>query len=87
MSVAIAFLLIAVSLTLVDSINHPDPRHEAKSLSSLLKANQIDKARDSALVTNLPNAPNITSYAGYININETTKSNLFFWFFPSEVSS
>lgn len=27
---------------------------------------------------------NITSYSGYITINETFKSNFFFWFFPSE---
>lgn len=55
------------------------------SISGLLKQDRIQEARDAARVTDLPNAPDIESYAGYININETTDSNLFFWFFPSQV--
>lgn len=27
---------------------------------------------------------NITSYAGFVNVNETNDNNLFFWYFPAQ---
>lgn len=30
-----------------------------------------------------PLKSNITSYSGYLTVNDTTRSNLFFWFFPA----
>lgn len=29
---------------------------------------------------------NVESYAGYLTVNKTYNSNLFFWFFPAQVS-
>ena len=51
-----------------------------------IKSGRIFHARAAGQVKNLPNAPDIPSYAGYLTVNETTNSNLFFWFFPSAVS-
>ena len=54
-------------------------------LSQLIKLDKINEAQKAAQVKNLPNAPQLLSYAGYLTVNETTNSNLFFWFFPSKV--
>lgn len=51
-------------------------------LTPLIKAGEIEKAREEALVTGFDP---VIGYSGYITINETYNSNLFFWFFPSEV--
>lgn len=56
------------------------------SLTDLIKNGEVFTAREAAKVSNLPNAPDIESFAGYLTINDTTDSNLFFWFFPSQVS-
>lgn len=79
------FVLICVNsiLSLPLNVNHGE---SPLFLSQLIKSNQTLLAKESAKVVNLPNAPNITSYAGYLTVNETTNSNLFFWFFPCEVS-
>lgn len=42
----------------------------------------IEKIRDISSVP--PFSGNVKSYAGYLRVNGTHNSNLFFWFFPSE---
>lgn len=52
-------------------------------LTPYLKAGEIEKARDLSLVGPLSGA-NVKSYSGYLTVNETYNSNLFFWFFPAQ---
>lgn len=87
------FLLIFVITTVLTpfSLGRPGSEEAQNSsqpllLTNLIKTNGIDAAREAAQVKNLPNAPQLLSYAGYLTVNETYNSNLFFWFFPSEVS-
>ncbi|XP_074602001.1 putative serine carboxypeptidase CPVL [Brevipalpus obovatus] len=76
-----ALLYANVVLSLPLNVDH---EQSPLFLSQFIKSNQSLLAKESAKVVNLPNAPNITSYAGYFTVNETTNSNLFFWFFPCE---
>lgn len=51
-------------------------------LTPLINAGEAVQAREAALARDfLP----VISYSGFITVNETHNSNLFFWFFPSEV--
>lgn len=56
-------------------------------LTPLIEAGNITMARNLSLVLTLPNSlpdiPNRPSYSGFITVNETLDSNLFFWFFPA----
>nr|XP_023024517.1 venom serine carboxypeptidase-like [Leptinotarsa decemlineata] len=52
-------------------------------LTPLLRRGQIEEARLAAEV-HLEDLKNVTSYSGYLTVDETFNSNLFFWFFPSE---
>ncbi|KAM4704652.1 putative serine carboxypeptidase CPVL [Rhinophrynus dorsalis] len=54
-------------------------------LTPYLESGKIDEARELSLVGKLPGA-NVKSYAGYLTVNKTYNSNLFFWFFPAQVS-
>ncbi|KAL0268026.1 UNVERIFIED_CONTAM: hypothetical protein PYX00_010115 [Menopon gallinae] len=51
-------------------------------LTPFIESGKIEEARQKALVTQL--TPNITSYAGFFNVDKKCDSNLFFWFFPSQ---
>lgn len=51
-------------------------------LTPYLKEERVQDARKDAEV-HLDVFQDITSYSGYFTVNETTSSNLFFWFFPS----
>ncbi|XP_008259795.2 probable serine carboxypeptidase CPVL isoform X3 [Oryctolagus cuniculus] len=53
-------------------------------LTPLIEAGKIKKARALSLVSPFP-VLNVKSYAGYITVNKTYNSNLFFWFFPAQV--
>ncbi|XP_018430107.1 PREDICTED: probable serine carboxypeptidase CPVL [Nanorana parkeri] len=54
-------------------------------LTPYLESGKIDEARELSLVGNLPGV-NVKSYAGYLTVNKTYDSNLFFWFFPAQVN-
>lgn len=56
-------------------------------LTPLIESGRIAEARLQSRVDNLPNAPQIESYSGYLTINKEIGSNLFFWFFPSKNTS
>ncbi|KAJ8415874.1 hypothetical protein AAFF_G00404310 [Aldrovandia affinis] len=52
-------------------------------LTPYLEAGNIQEARRLSLVGPLPGA-NVKSYSGYLTVNKTYNSNLFFWFFPAQ---
>ncbi len=56
-------------------------------LTPYIENGKIDEAKKLAKVGPLPNAPQdqLPSYAGFLTVNKTYNSNLFFWFFPSMV--
>ncbi|XP_074603288.1 putative serine carboxypeptidase CPVL [Brevipalpus obovatus] len=82
-----ALILITVSTVAsiqCHSIHKRDSDDSKVFLTPYIKSGKIFQARAAGQVKNLPNAPDITSYAGYLTVNQTTNANLFFWFFPSE---
>lgn len=56
---------------------------EALFLTPLIEAGNIQEAQDLAKVGNISEIP---SYSGFLTVNPDFNSNLFFWFFPAEVS-
>lgn len=56
---------------------------EGLILTPLIKSHKLEEARAAAQVKSSI-FKNITSYSGYLTVNEYFNSNLFFWFFPSE---
>ena len=55
-------------------------------LTPYIESNRTEEARNLSAVRDLPNAPQIQSYSGFITVEKEYNSNLFFWFFPSLVS-
>uniref|UniRef100_A0A8C4THA8 Probable serine carboxypeptidase CPVL n=1 Tax=Erpetoichthys calabaricus TaxID=27687 RepID=A0A8C4THA8_ERPCA len=66
----------------VTTVRGPDPG-KPLFLTPYLEAGKIDEARELSLVGPLPGV-NVKSYAGYLTLNKTYNSNLFFWFFPAQ---
>jgi len=56
-------------------------------LTPLIKAGNISEARNLAEVKDLIPNDYVKSYTGFITVNETFNTNLFFWYFPAVVSS
>ncbi|XP_066441741.1 probable serine carboxypeptidase CPVL [Eleutherodactylus coqui] len=54
-------------------------------LTPYLDSGKIDEARELSLVGKLPGS-NVKSYSGYLTVNKTYDSNLFFWFFPAKLN-
>ncbi|XP_047454159.1 probable serine carboxypeptidase CPVL [Mugil cephalus] len=67
----------------VSSLNGGDPGYPLY-LTPYLEKGAIEEARKLSLVGTLPGA-NVKSYAGYLTVNKTCNSNLFFWFFPAHM--
>ncbi|XP_065202873.1 venom serine carboxypeptidase-like [Planococcus citri] len=80
--------VIIVLITFVDnSSSEPEPSKKCCDpliLTPLIRKGQIALAREKSYVT--PLLPNIYSHSGYLTVNETTNSNLFFWFFKQPSS-
>uniref|UniRef100_A0A8C0WLZ7 Serine carboxypeptidase CPVL n=1 Tax=Castor canadensis TaxID=51338 RepID=A0A8C0WLZ7_CASCN len=53
-------------------------------LSPYIESGKIKEGKKLSLVSPFP-GKNVKSYAGYITVNKTYNSNLFFWFFPAQV--
>lgn len=52
-------------------------------LTPYIEAGKLDEGRKLSAVKGLPGgAPTIASYSGFLTVNKTYNSNLFFWFFP-----
>ncbi|XP_036617382.1 probable serine carboxypeptidase CPVL isoform X2 [Trichosurus vulpecula] len=52
-------------------------------LTPYIKSGKIQEGKQLSLVSPLPGV-NVKSYSGYLTVNETYNSNLFFWFFPAQ---
>lgn len=74
------FLVTLVSNAIYTSAQNDPGSH--LFLTPLIKAGEIEKAREEALVHGFDP---VISYSGYITVNEEYNSNLYFWYFPSEV--
>ena len=63
---------------------------DALFLTPYIEKGQIDVAQQKAMINGIPNGDsslyNLISYSGFITVNKTTDSNMFFWFFPARVS-
>lgn len=69
------------------SDDNQEPKYEGPLyLSSYIKQGNIEEGRLAAKVGPPFDVFAEPNYAGYITVNETTNSNLFFWFFVAEVS-
>lgn len=55
-------------------------------LTPLIRANQIRDAQSAAFVNDSEILQFAESYAGYLTVNETYDSNLFFWYFKAKVN-
>ncbi|GFX54290.1 probable serine carboxypeptidase CPVL [Trichonephila clavipes] len=91
------FLAIVWSSIFLDGKSHtqaPTSANEAKNsnngldqpliLTPYIENGQIEEARSLSKVGRLPRVPsNIPSYSGFITVNKTYNSNMFFWFFPA----
>ncbi|KAM3822176.1 putative serine carboxypeptidase CPVL isoform 3-T6 [Vipera latastei] len=53
-------------------------------LTPYIESGKIEEGRQLSLVEHLP-GPYVKSYSGYLTVNKTHNSNLFFWFFPAQV--
>ncbi|XP_069504347.1 probable serine carboxypeptidase CPVL [Ambystoma mexicanum] len=53
-------------------------------LTPYLESGRIQEAQELSLVGPLPGY-NTKSYSGYLTVNKTCNSNLFFWFFPAQI--
>jgi vitellogenic carboxypeptidase-like protein len=60
-----------------------DDPGEPLFLTPYIESGQIDQARNLSRV-NLQPAYSYPSYSGYLTVNKTHQSNLFFWFFPAQ---
>ena len=55
-------------------------------LTPYIQSGKLAEGRRLSEVHNLPgNAPQISSYSGFLTVNQTYNSNIFFWFFPALV--
>ncbi|XP_074918526.1 putative serine carboxypeptidase CPVL isoform X6 [Chelonoidis abingdonii] len=53
-------------------------------LTPYIESGRLEEGRQLSLVGPLQGV-NVKSYSGYLTVNKTHNSNLFFWFFPAEV--
>jgi vitellogenic carboxypeptidase-like protein len=56
-------------------------------LTPYIEAGNIEEARSLSSVTGGYVPADISSHSGFFTVNKTYNSNLFFWFFPAEVSN
>ncbi|ETE69371.1 putative serine carboxypeptidase CPVL [Ophiophagus hannah] len=55
-------------------------------LTPYIESGKTEEGRQLSLVEHFP-GPNVKSYSGYLTVNMTYNSNLFFWFFPAQVGT
>ncbi len=68
--------------------NAASPLPSPLFLTPYIEAGKLDEGRKLSAVKGLPGgAPTIASYSGFLTVNKTYNSNLFFWFFPPLVST
>ncbi|XP_065202375.1 venom serine carboxypeptidase-like [Planococcus citri] len=83
-----SFSMLFVLATIVDnSVSEYKPSKKCGDpliLTPLIKKGEINLAREKSYVK--PLLPNIFSHSGFLTVNESTNSNLFFWFFKQSSS-
>ncbi|XP_073755111.1 probable serine carboxypeptidase CPVL isoform X5 [Callorhinus ursinus] len=52
-------------------------------LTPYIEAGRLEEGKGRSMVPPFPGS-NVKSYAGYLTVNKTYNSNLFFWFFPAQ---
>lgn len=84
---SLIIILINNAKYLYDLLSKTDADHikyHRLYLTPYLKKGKIDEARKLAAVYH-KEMFNVESYSGYLTVDEKYNSNLFFWYFPSEV--
>lgn len=85
MSFGIALVLTCCAVSIyAEQLNDGDPTGQPLYLTPLIKAGKIAKAREAAKVPLTVEGKQVESYAGFLTVNSTYNSNLYFWFFPAE---
>ncbi|XP_061707597.1 venom serine carboxypeptidase-like [Cydia pomonella] len=79
MIIRTGIVVLCVSITL--AANAPMNTTPALMLSPFIKQNRLQEARNASLV-NSTLFLNITSYAGFLTVDSSSNSNMFFWYFP-----
>ncbi|XP_018496916.1 probable serine carboxypeptidase CPVL [Galendromus occidentalis] len=69
-------------LTATKCLASRDDTDDPLFLTPFIRAGRLGEARKLSSVPPF-DKNNIRSYSGYLTVNETTSSNLFFWFFPA----
>ena len=82
MTPSILFVIALVVFLKLFYQSSEDPG-EPLFLTPYLETNQIDLARNLSQV-HLQSEYSYLSYSGYLTVNKTCNSNLFFWFFPAK---
>lgn len=77
----VTFVIIICSIFDAVATQNVDPG-KPLYLSPLIEAGELSQAMDAAFTYDFLN---VISYSGFITVNSTYNSNLFFWFFPAEV--
>ncbi|ODM91897.1 Venom serine carboxypeptidase [Orchesella cincta] len=72
-------VLVSLKVTADEFKNLPTPSKNL-ILTPLINAGNISEAKSLANVTLFPG---VTSYSGFLTVDEECKSHLFFWFFPA----
>ena len=65
---------------------HGKSTREPCLLTPYIVSGELALGRNLSRVVGLEPMKNVESYAGFFTINETHNSNMFFWYFPAEVS-
>lgn len=78
---AAVLCLFVGSRTAVAKVSGSGSSDGALYLTPLIQAGRIDEAREACKVK--PPKADIESYSGYLTVDETHGSNMFFWFFPA----
>ncbi|XP_063231638.1 venom serine carboxypeptidase-like [Bacillus rossius redtenbacheri] len=71
----------------VREVTATDDPGEALILTPLIKAGDIERARDLARVGVLEEGVDLESYSGFFTVDERFNSSLFFWYFPAETKN
>lgn len=69
-------------LSLLITVNFVLGRDEL-FLTPFIESSKLDEAKNLSRVDNLVSSVERESYAGYLTVNKTCNSNLFFWFFKA----
>lgn len=89
------FLILAVLIGVVqcnynnnNNNNNPPPVQGPLYLTPYIENGQAALGKSKAVVEYPPLVSNgIKSYSGYLTVNKTCSSNLFFWYFPAKVNA